>query len=110
MMQPTLPSSGEASARAPLTRVSQAAVVALAGLMLSGCATFGLSKPPAPSAPVPLVCPASLTAEIANRTALGSSADRDARSAVETLLRTSLLQIEQHKMTLAEFRTLLGLS
>lgn len=51
-----------------------------------------------------------LTAEIANRTALGSSAERDARSAVETLLRTSLLQIEQHKMTLAEFRALLGLS
>ena len=53
---------------------------------------------------------AILQTEIANRTALGDSAERDARGAVENLMRTSLLQIEQGKMTLAEFRTLLGLS
>jgi len=52
---------------------------------------------------------AILATEIGNRTALGASAERDGRGAVENLMRTSLLQIEQHKMTQAEFRTLLGL-
>lgn len=52
---------------------------------------------------------AMLTTEIGNRTALGDSAERDGRGAVENVIRTALLQIEQGKMTLAEFRTQLGI-
>ena len=50
-----------------------------------------------------------LTVEIANRTALGDSAERDGRGAVENLVRTALLKIEQGKMNETDFRSLLGL-
>lgn len=53
---------------------------------------------------------AILTMEIGNRTALGDSAERDGRGAVENLVRTALMKIEQGKMTQAQFRALLGLS